>query len=54
MEAMLLLLLVHVPPMEPSVSVRLPDEHIAPVPVIGAGLGFTVIMKDVKHPVPRV
>jgi hypothetical protein len=46
------LLLIHTPPGVMLASVVCDPSHTCSVPVIGAGSGFTVSARTVKHPVP--
>jgi hypothetical protein len=47
-------LLLHVPPPVPSVSIVEVAEHIVVVPPIGSGLGYTVTVVVMKQPVGKV
>ena len=47
----LVLLLLHVPPVVPSLSVVVEPTHIDELPVIATGVGFTVINCEIVHPV---
>lgn len=48
------LLLLHVPPGVPLLSVALSPEHNVVVPEIGVGKGFTVTTVDAVHAVPNI
>jgi len=50
----LAVLLIHVPPVVPSVRVVVSPEHTYPVPLIAVGVVFTVIVVDALQPVPSV
>jgi hypothetical protein len=53
-DAISVLLLLHVPPAGPSVSVRVEPKHICLSPVIVPGCGFTVTTVVAAQPVPNV
>ena len=48
------LVLAHTPPGVGSVRVVVPPKHIVVLPIIGAGVGSTVIVRVVAQPVPIV
>jgi hypothetical protein len=48
------LLLLHVPPVVVLLNVVVLPTHTAVMPVIAPGSGLTVIMVEVKQPVPNV
>ena len=50
--ATVVVLLVHLPPAVPSLSVPACPTHSVVIPVMGSGLAFTVITVLVIHPAP--
>lgn len=54
MESTEVLLLLHVPPVEALDNVAVCPTHTAVLPVMGAGIGLTVMILEPLHPVASV